>query len=130
MNALYSAVMKGSGGSEKLIRVVLEAWRPMDGVRNGYGDDSPGLQTPFIPPRWWETARESDQPAVVMLECDVNLYYCSGRQSRNGGQWSRRNLHGGKVRRGGPVAVTTGKRCSIYSSLGMSTSMTVSGMSK
>jgi hypothetical protein len=98
--------------------------------RLGSNYDSPALQMPFIPPRWWETARESDQPAVVMLECDVNLYYCSARQSRNGGQWSRRNLHGGKVRRGGPVAVTAGKRCSIYSSLGMSTSMTVSRMSK
>jgi hypothetical protein len=48
--------MKGSGRLKKLIRMMREAWRPMDGVRNDCGDDSPGLRMPFIPPRWWEMA--------------------------------------------------------------------------
>jgi hypothetical protein len=56
MNALCSAVMKGSGGSEKLVGAVREAWRPTDGVRNGCDDDSPRLRMYFILPRWWETA--------------------------------------------------------------------------
>jgi hypothetical protein len=58
MNALCSAAMKGCGGSEKLIGAASEASRVVDGVRNGCGDDSPGLRTPFIPPRWWETTRQ------------------------------------------------------------------------
>jgi hypothetical protein len=37
-------VMKGSGGSKKSVKVVHEAWRPTDGVRNGCGDDSPGYE--------------------------------------------------------------------------------------
>jgi hypothetical protein len=51
-------MMKGSDRSEKLVEAVREAWNLMDEVRNGCGDDSPGLRTPFIPPRWWETAHQ------------------------------------------------------------------------
>jgi hypothetical protein len=58
MNALRSTTMKGSGRSEKLIGVVCEAWRSTDGVKNGCGDDRLGLQTPFIPLRWWDMARQ------------------------------------------------------------------------
>jgi hypothetical protein len=58
MNALRSAATKRSGGLEKLVWAVREAWRLMDGVRNGCGDNNPELRTPFIPPRWWETARQ------------------------------------------------------------------------
>jgi hypothetical protein len=50
--------MKGCGVSEKLIGAVHEAWRLMDEVRNGCGDDSPGLRTTFIPLRWWEMAHQ------------------------------------------------------------------------
>jgi hypothetical protein len=45
--------------------------------------------------RW--PMRESDRSVAVMLECDVNLYCWPARRSRNGGQWSHRGLHGGKV---------------------------------
>jgi hypothetical protein len=57
MNVLCSATMKGRGRLEKFTGAVREAWRPIDGVRNGCGDGSLGLHTPFIPPRWWEMAR-------------------------------------------------------------------------
>jgi hypothetical protein len=59
---------------------------------------------------------ELDRLVAGMLECDINLCYCLARQSRNGGQWSRWCLHGGKVRRGGPVAAAADKQHSIYSS--------------
>jgi hypothetical protein len=49
--------MKGSDGSEKLVGAVCEAWRSIDGVMNDWGDDSPRIRMPFIPLRWWETAR-------------------------------------------------------------------------
>jgi hypothetical protein len=46
--ALRYVAMKGSGGMEKLVGAVGEASRMTDGVRNGCGEDSPMLQTPFI----------------------------------------------------------------------------------
>jgi hypothetical protein len=102
--------MKGSDGSETLVGAVREAWRPMDEVRNGtnafyttkmVGDSLSGNRIGAV---------------AIMLECDVNLCSCLARWSRNGGQWSHPDLHGGKVRQGGSVAVTAGKRHSIYSS--------------
>jgi hypothetical protein len=82
--------MKESGGSEKLTGVGCEAWRPMDVVRNGCGDDKHFLY------RWGggrQHIKESDLLAVVMLERDVNLYCCPARRSRYGDHWSCRGLH-------------------------------------
>jgi hypothetical protein len=54
--ALHYAAMNRSGGMEKLIGVVGETSRTMDGFRNGCGEDSPVLRTPFIRPIWCEAA--------------------------------------------------------------------------
>jgi hypothetical protein len=78
--------MKGSSGSEKLIRALCEAWRPIDEVRNGCGDDSPGYERLLYRRGGGkQPVRESDRPTVVMLECDVNLCCFPAQQSRNGG---------------------------------------------
>jgi hypothetical protein len=97
--ALLMATIKGTTNRRTLADV---ASRTTNGVRNGCVDDCSVLRNSFICRRWCISANpwlESMVSFELLHECTFTLFGFKMWWSENGGQWIRRKLHAGNLRR-------------------------------